>query len=226
MINRNRNAALITGLVVGLGLSACTTTDPYTGEEERSSTATGTMIGAATGAVVGAATGDDRRDRRKRALIGAGAGGLAGGMVGNYMDRQEAELRRELQGTGVSVTRDGENIILNMPSNVTFGIDSADLRPEFFDVLGSVALVILEFDQTLVEMAGHTDSTGAAAHNQGLSERRAQTVSNYLASQNVSQGRMMTIGYGENNPIATNTTLQGREQNRRVEVTLVPLTQT
>src|SRR5690606_601518 len=167
------------GIIVGLVallIAGCYTTDPYTGERTVSKTAKGAGAGAIAGAVAGILSGDDSRERRKRALIGAGVGALASGAVGKYMDRQEARLREELQGTGVSVTRVGDNITLNMPGNITFQTDSADLRPEFFGVLNSVALVLKEFDKTLVEVAGHTDSTGSEEHNQALSERRAGTV--------------------------------------------------
>ncbi len=126
--------------------TGCETLDPYTGESGMSNSTKGALIGAATGVVIGLASGDDAVDRRQRALIGAGAGALAGGSVGYYMDRQEAKLRAELQGTGVSVTRDGDHITLNMPGNVTFATDSSDLNPEFFEVLRSVGKVVKEFD--------------------------------------------------------------------------------
>lgn len=214
----------VTAAATLLALGACTTLDPYTGEEQRSRAGAGAAIGAVTGAIVGAATGDDAKDRRKRALIGAGGGALAGGSVGYYMDRQEQQLRQRLQGTGVSVTREGDNIILNMPGNVTFETDSAALNPEFFDVLNSVAVVVNEYDKTLVSIEGHTDSTGAADYNQRLSERRAATVGSYLNSEGVKTDRMVIIGHGQQQPIASNETSQGRAQNRRVELTLEPLT--
>ncbi len=214
--------------LIAAGLSAmlvgCTTLDPYTGEERTARATTGAAIGAVAGAVIGVATGSDSRDRRKRALIGAGIGGLSGAAVGGYMDRQEAKLREQLRGTGVSVTRQGDDIILNMPGNVTFGFDSADLRSEFFEVLDSVALVVNEFDQTLVEVAGHTDSTGAADYNQRLSERRADTVARYLSNRGVDQRRIATAGFGQDYPVADNRTEAGRQANRRVELTLVPIT--
>lgn len=204
--------------------TGCETLDPYTGESGMSNSTKGALIGAATGAVIGLASGDDAVDRRQRAMIGAGVGALAGGSVGYYMDRQEAKLREELQGTGVSVTRDGDYITLNMPGNVTFATDSSDLNPAFFDVLRSVGKVIKEFDQTVVEVAGHTDSTGAESYNQQLSERRASTVSMYLQSRGVEQQRMITIGLGESMPVADNSDATGRQANRRVEITMVPLT--
>ena len=202
----------------------CQTFDPYTGEEKTSKTTRGALIGAAAGAVVGLISGDDAVERRKRALIGAGVGALAGGSVGYYMDRQEAKLRAELEGTGVSVTRMGDNITLNMPGNVTFATDSSDLSPAFFDVLNSVGKVLEEFDQTVVEVAGHTDSTGSEEYNQGLSERRASTVSQYLQSRGVIDQRLITLGMGELRPVADNAVASGRQANRRVEITMVPVT--
>lgn len=206
------------------GLVGCQTLDPYTQESKTSSATKGALIGAAAGAVIGLASGDDAVERRQRALIGAGIGALAGGAVGHYMDRQEARLREELQGTGVSVTRIGDNITLNMPGNVTFATDSSDLRPEFFAVLTSVSKVLKEYNQTVVEVAGHTDSTGTDAYNQGLSERRAGSVAQYLTSQGINRQRLITIGLGESMPVADNSQASGRQANRRVEITMVPLT--
>lgn len=203
------------------GLIAGCTTNPFTGEKQVSKTATGAAIGAATGAAIGALTG---RDRAKRAAIGAGAGALAGAAVGGYMDVQEAKLRKELEGTGVSVTRVGDELILNMPGNVTFALNDADIRSDFYPVLNSVALVLEEYDKTLIEVTGYTDSTGTDAYNQQLSERRAASVGSYLASQKIQRERIVTKGLGERFPIASNATLEGRSQNRRVELRLVPLT--
>jgi outer membrane protein OmpA-like peptidoglycan-associated protein len=217
----------LTGIgVVGLAvlLTGCETLDPYTGESETSKATKGALIGAAAGIAVGLASGDDAVDRRQRALIGAGVGALAGGAVGNYMDRQEAELRAELEGTGVSVTRKGDNVTLNMPGNITFATDSSDLNAGFFEVLGSVTKVLKEFDQTVVEVAGHTDSRGTDAYNQQLSQRRAQTVTDYFISRNISAQRFITIGLGESMPVADNGTPEGQQMNRRVEITLVPVT--
>jgi outer membrane protein OmpA-like peptidoglycan-associated protein len=215
-------------ILIAIGIvvfaTGCETLDPYTGESGMSNSTKGALIGAAAGVVVGLASGDDAVDRRQRALIGAGVGALAGGSVGYYMDKQEAELRAELEGTGVSVTRIGDNITLNMPGNVTFATDSSDLNPAFFDVLNSVGKVIREFDQTVVEVAGHTDSTGSEVHNQALSERRSGTVSQYLQSRKISSQRLITIGLGESMPLADNSQDMGRQANRRVEITMVPLT--
>lgn len=204
--------------------TGCTTVDPYTREETSSNAGAGAAIGALTGAIIGAATGDDSEERRKRALIGAGAGALAGGSVGYYMDQQEAKLRKQLEGTGVSVTRDGENIILNMPGNITFETDSDDLDAGFLELLESVSLVLKEYEKTVIVVSGHTDSTGSEAYNQQLSEERAKAVATALAQDGVETRRMVIIGYGEMRPIATNATAEGRSQNRRVELKLEPLT--
>ena len=211
-------------LAGALMAAGCQTTDPYTGEQKTSKTAIGAGVGAAVGAITGLFTGDDADERRKHALIGAGIGALAGGAVGAYMDKQEAELRQQLQGTGVSVTRNGDNIILNMPGNVTFASGSSDLNSRFFKVLDSVALVLKKYEKTLVDVAGHTDSVGGAEMNQALSERRASTVAQYLMGKGVIEKRLLVVGFGETQPIASNDTSEGRALNRRVEIKLVPLT--
>jgi len=214
---------LLAVLVGALVLSGCETIDAYTGEKKTSSATKGAAIGAAAGAVVGAISGDNSRERRKRALIGAGIGGLAGGAVGAYMDQQEAELRKELEGTGVSVTRRGDEITLNMPSNITFASGSADLDARFFPVLDSVSKVLTKYNQTLVEVAGHTDSVGSTQSNQTLSERRANTVAQYLISKGIVRDRTIVVGAGENMPVADNETPEGRALNRRVELSLLPI---
>jgi len=211
-------------VAIAVLVTGCETLDPYTREEKTSAATKGALIGAAAGAVVGLVSGDDAVERRQRALILAGVGALAGGSIGYYMDKQEAELRAQLEGTGVSVTRIGDNITLNMPGNVTFATDSSDLSPAFFDVLNSVGLVLKEYDQTVVEVAGHTDSTGTESYNQSLSERRASSVTTYLQSQGISGQRMITVGMGEMRPVADNSSAPGRQANRRVEITMVPIT--
>lgn len=217
--------AIAIGLVTAVtGVSACTTLDAYTREERPARAQRQAVIGAAAGAVAGLITGDSSMERKKRALVGAGLGAIAGASVGAYQDRQEAKLRAELERTGVSVTRIGDNITLNMPGNITFATDSADLNAGFFEVLNSVSLVVNEFNQTVIEVAGHTDSTGAEAYNQQLSERRANAVAAYLRTRSVLADRVITVGMGEGRPVASNDTDAGRQQNRRVELTLVPLT--
>jgi outer membrane protein OmpA-like peptidoglycan-associated protein len=208
-------------LLLAALLASCASTDPWTGESRTSRTGAGAGIGAGIGAVIGAVSGGDRL---KRAAIGAGVGALAGTAVGAYMDRQEAALREQLRGSGVSVTRRGDEIILNMPGNVTFDVDSAGLKPQFFEVLDSVALVAQEFDQTVLIVDGHTDSTGSAEYNHDLSQSRADTVARYIVNQGVAPVRIESYGYGEQYPVATNNTPEGRSQNRRVELTLMPVT--
>lgn len=212
-------------LTVAAGFLAACTTDPFTGERKVSNTAigagTGALIGTAAGLIIGKSTS---ASSRKAMLVGAGIGALAGGGVGLYMDNQEAKLRERLRGSGVSVTRVGDDIILNMPSNVTFATDSADLKPQFFETLNSVSIVLNEFNRTLVDVTGHTDSTGSAAHNQRLSERRAATVAEYLVAQGNNPQRFQVLGMGQTEPIASNSTPEGRAQNRRVEIRIVPLT--
>jgi outer membrane protein OmpA-like peptidoglycan-associated protein len=211
-------------LIMAIFLVEGCATDPYTGEQKMSKTAWGSILGAAGGAAVGAAV-TKHQDRRKGILIGAGVGGLTGAGVGYYMDQQEAKLRQKLQGTGVSVTRQGDNIILNMPGNITFQTNSADINANFYSVLNSVVLVLNEYNKTLVDVMGHTDSTGTDAINQPLSERRAASVGQYLISQGIDSRRVATQGVGKTRPIASNDTPEGRQQNRRVELQLAPLTQ-
>jgi outer membrane protein OmpA-like peptidoglycan-associated protein len=202
-------------------IAGCTTVNPYTEEKQTSKAAKGAGIGAAVGAVAGLLTGGDKL---QNALIGAGIGSIAGGGAGYYMDVQEAKLRQRLQGTGVSVTRNGDQITLNMPGSITFDSNSADLNQQFFSVLDSVAIVLKEYDKTVVEIAGHTDNTGSTQLNQGLSERRASTVANYLSGRGLNDKRFIIVGAGSTHPVASNATAQGRQQNRRVEMTIVPNT--
>ena len=219
-----RKFTLATIISILTAVTGCTTLDPYTREEKTSNATKGAAIGAATGVAVGLISGSSSSERKKRALIMGGAGALAGGGIGYYMDQQEMKLRQQLEGTGVSVTRIGDNITLNMPGNITFAVDSADINAGFYEILDSVALVLKEFNKTLVEVAGHTDSTGAEQYNQQLSEQRANSVAAYLRSRKVNGERLMVVGAGENYPIANNNTASGRQLNRRVEITIVPLT--
>jgi outer membrane protein OmpA-like peptidoglycan-associated protein len=201
-------------------MAGCETLNPYTDEPETSRTTKGAAIGAAAGAVAGVVVGGSR----KSTLIGAGIGALVGGAIGNYMDREAEALRQRLRGTGVSVTRHGDQIILNMPGNVTFATNSSDISSNFYAVLDSVAIVLNEFEQTYVDVVGHTDSTGPADFNQALSVRRAQSVADYLMSREVIPERLVVTGRGPSQPIATNDTPEGRALNRRVEIVLTPLT--
>jgi outer membrane protein OmpA-like peptidoglycan-associated protein len=208
-------AVTVTALVAG-----CYTTDPYSGDKKVSDTTKGAGIGALAGAAVGAMAG-----KGKGALIGAGVGALAGGAVGNYMDRQEAKLRSQLQGTGVCVKRTGDTLNLVMPGNITFATGSADLNASLFPVLGSVALILKEYDKTAIGVAGYTDSTGSAQKNQALSQRRASAVADFLHAKGIPQQRIAVAGYGPTRPVASNSTAAGRQENRRVELTLTPLRQ-
>jgi outer membrane protein OmpA-like peptidoglycan-associated protein len=219
-----RKFMLVTTVTLLGVVTACSTLDPYTREEKTSNATKGAAIGAATGVAIGLISGSNSSERKKRALILGGAGALTGGGVGYYMDQQEMKLRQQLEGTGVSVTRAGDNITLNMPGNITFGVDKADISSNFYEVLDSVSLVLNEFNKTLVEVAGHTDNTGAESYNQELSRRRADSVAAYLRSRKVVGERLLIIGAGESYPVATNDTPAGRQLNRRVEITIVPLT--
>lgn len=203
-------------------VSGCMTYDPYTGEEKVSSATSGAVIGAVAGAAIGAAT-SSKKDRAKGALIGAAAGGAVGGGVGYYMDKQEAQLRHQLKETGVSVERNGNEIKLIMPGNITFESAKADIQDSFQPVLNSIALVLKEFDKTAIKIVGHTDSTGSLGMNQTLSEQRADSVKLSLQARNVAAGRIHASGMGPRSPIATNDTPEGRQQNRRVELSLLPL---
>lgn len=219
-------SSLLVAAVASLSLAACSTVNPYTGQQQLSNTAGGSLIGAGTGAVAGAIVGTATgADPRVAALLGAGIGGITGAAIGSYMDQQEAELRAQLQGTGVSVTRVGNQIILNMPSNITFAVDSATVQPTFNETLISVGLVLKKFNKTIVDVYGHTDDTGSDAHNQDLSQRRAVAVATILANQGIDQRRFYIEGKGETDPIASNANETGRSQNRRVEIQISPIQQ-
>ena len=202
--------------VAALSLLAACATDPYTGQSKVSNTAWGTGIGAAVGAGIGALI-----DGEKGALIGAGVGALGGAATGGYMDIQASKLRQELLGTGVQVQEMNGQVRLIMPSNITFATDSAVFQTSFNRVLDSVAKVLKEYDQTLVQVVGYTDNTGTLAYNNQLSLKRAQAVATYLQNRGVSASRLSVMGMGPSNPIASNSTAAGREQNRRVEITLI-----
>ncbi|MEP1207500.1 MAG: OmpA family protein [Rhizobiaceae bacterium] len=217
---RKTSIALLAAAVV----AGCTT-DPFTGQRKVSNTTIGAGTGAAIGALGGLIVGKTTNaNTRNSVLIGAGIGALTGGGIGLYQDKQEAKLRDELRNTGVSVTRDGDIIILNMPSNITFASGASSIRPEFYRVLNSVSLVLREYDRTIVNVYGHTDSDGSADFNQQLSERRGVNVARYLVSQGTDTRRFHVVGYGEERPIASNATQDGKSRNRRVEIQIAPLT--
>lgn len=202
-----------------LTLAVAISTLVVTGCANMSNTQKGATIGAIAGAVIGKGTGDHDKSRY---VWGAVAGALAGGAIGAYMDKQEQEFREELAGSGVQVIRDGDNIRLQLPSNVTFAVDSTAIASSFHPVLVDVAKVLNRYEKTTLLIEGHTDSTGDANYNQRLSENRALAVRNHLISNGVDQRRVTTIGYGESMPIADNNTAEGRQLNRRVELRIVP----
>ncbi|MBY8828296.1 OmpA family protein [Hephaestia mangrovi] len=203
-----------------LATSACVT-DPETGQKRLSNTAIGGIGGALGGYLLGDLVGG-RHDRTEK-IVGAGLGGIAGAGIGAYMDKQERDLRARTAGTDVRVTRQGDNLVLNMPSNVTFAYDSATVQPQFQSTLDQVAQVLSQYNETYIDVYGHTDSTGSEAYNQQLSERRANSVAAYLESRGVQSARIGTRGFGETQPIAPNDTEEGRAANRRVEIRVVPI---
>ncbi len=209
-------------------LSGCTTFDAYTGEEKTSKTAIGAGIGAGVGAVIAYIDNRDEKSSKKRnqrILAAAVGGGAIGGGIGYYMDAQEAKLRKQLRGTGVSVERVGDNVNLIMPGNITFSQGRSAIAADFYEVLKSVVLVLKEYDKTLIVVAGHTDSDGAASYNQTLSVERANSVASYLKTQGINSVRLEPVGFGETQPIASNANAAGKQKNRRVEITLLPVTE-
>jgi outer membrane protein OmpA-like peptidoglycan-associated protein len=209
--------ARIFGLVCVTTLAACTT-NPYTGEQQASKTAT---YGVGAAAVCGLIGSLDSSEKARNAALGCG---LVGAGVGAYMDVQESKLRAQLQGTGVQVIREGDTIRLIMPGNITFESNSYNLKESFYPVLDSVGLVLSKYADTTMRVSGHTDNTGSRAHNQTLSERRARSVADYLATREVAATRMFIQGRGFDAPIADNGNAQGRAQNRRVELFILPAT--
>lgn len=202
-------------------LAGCVNTGPYSTEHDTSSTTRGAGSGVGTGAPPGVAIPSDK-DSGKGTPSGAAAGTAIGGPLGSYHDRQEAELRQQLEDTGVRVQRTGDNIKLIMPGNIVFAVNSEQIQPSFAAALDKVAVIVRKFDKTVIEIRGYTDSTGSFEHNQGLSERRAQSVAGFLLSRQVAVSRVRASGYGPRYPIATNTTEIGRAQNRRIEIDLKP----
>jgi len=207
----------ITGLILAIALTSGCAIDPYTGEEKVANTAWGTAIGAGVGAGIGALAGGG-----KGALIGAGAGAAVGAGAGYYMDRQEAQLRARLEGTGVRVQRQGDNLKLIMPGNITFATNSSNINSNFYAILDSVGIIFKEFNNTSIDISGFTDSVGSDSSNQTLSERRANSVASYIVRTGVHHGRIQARGFGERYPVASNQSAMGRAQNRRVEISIRP----
>ena len=213
------------GVAAMLGAGACTTMDPYSSTPQRNNTGTGAIYGALGGAVLGYLTNtSDGEQGRRNALIGAGVGALGGAAVGNYMDRQQRALEAELSGTGVGVARQGDNLVLRMPSDVTFAVNQSNIEPRFDAVLSDVSAVLEEYDRSLVDIVGHTDSSGGDAINQPLSERRALSVADALIRNGVQRERLFVAGQSSRVPVADNGTSEGRAQNRRVEILIRPFT--
>lgn len=206
------------GIVIMTGCAS----NPYQGDHAR--TATGATIGAIAGGVLGSAV-SGRSDRTQGVLIGAAVGATVGGLIGRQMDQQEAELRRQMEGSGVDIVRDGDTIRLQAPENITFDTNRADVKPQFQGVLDQLAYSISQYPDTIVRVEGHTDSVGSAAYNQTLSENRAHGVRSYLIQRGVAANRVDAVGYGMTRPIASNATPEGRAQNRRVEILIIPVHQ-
>ncbi|PWK53467.1 OmpA family protein [Pleionea mediterranea] len=211
--------AIFSILFAVLVMSGCQTYDPYTGEKQVSKA---TTIGAISAVVCGAIGSRKSSKRARNAAVGCGLIGMG---VGAYMDAQEKKLRNELEGTGVRVAREGENIRLIMPSNITFGVNRAEVQSSFYSTLNSVAKVLGEFNESVLVVSGHTDSSGSESYNFDLSIKRATSVANYLKQREISSERLKVRGFGESSPIATNSTEQGRADNRRVELLIEPKAQ-
>ena len=201
-----------------LGLSACVT-DPNTGERKISRTAIGGVGGAAAGYLLGGLIGG-----KTARIVGAGIGGVAGGVVGYQLDQQIRELEEATAGSGVDVTETDDGFLVNLP-DVTFATGSTTITPSFQATLNEVAESLTKYPNSLIDVYGHTDSTGSESFNQDLSERRAQTVSNYITSRGVNSARIRWQGFGETMPVADNSSEEGRRLNRRVEIKIIPLTQ-
>ena len=218
-----RAKVLVAGVGVAALLAACTTTAPYSSTPRRNNTGTGAIAGAVGGALLGYLTNTSNSEEgRKNALIGAGIGALGGAAVGAYMDRQQRELEAELSGTGVGVARQGDNLVLRMPADVSFATNQSSIDPRFYATLDDVAAVLNRYDQSIVDIIGHADSDGAEDYNLDLSRRRASSVAQYLVSRNVLADRLYVDGRGEGAPIASNATAEGKAMNRRVEILIRP----
>ena len=191
--------------------------------QQQNRTGRNALIGTAIGVAAGLLSGDSATERRQHAMVGAGIGALSGAAIGQYQDRQERALRQRTANTGIEVQRQGDNITLNLPDGITFDFGKSALKPQFYTALNGVASTLREYNQTMVEVVGHTDSVGSDAVNQRLSEERAGAVAQYLTAQGVQRERMETMGAGKRYPIADNNTDAGRAQNRRVEIRLIPL---
>ncbi|WP_269790961.1 OmpA family protein [Stenotrophomonas sp. Iso1] len=230
MTTRNVIRNLSIGLVAAAVLSGCATGGSYVQQDQygntpqqQNKTGKGALIGTAIGVAAGLLSGGDATERRQRAMVGAGIGALSGGAIGNYQDRQERALRERTANTGIDVQRDGDNITLNLPDGITFDFNKTALKPQFYGALNGVASTLNEYNQTMIEVVGHTDSIGTDAVNNRISKERADAVAAYLSAQGVQRARIETLGAGKSYPIADNSTDAGRAQNRRVEIRVIPL---
>lgn len=212
----------ILAIVLAGSLTACTTTG-LDNPDSYDKTGIGAGIGAITGAIGGLLLGKGGADTRNKVLIGAGVGALAGGGIGLYMDNQEKELRAELDNTGVKVSRQGDRIIISLPSNVSFATGASSVRPQFYPALNAISKTLARYNQTILDVNGHTDNVGSAQFNQTLSEKRALSVANYVSGHGIDQRRLRIRGFGESSPIASNGSAGGRAANRRVEIAILPL---
>ena len=210
------------GLAAMLATTACTT-DPNTGQRSISKAAIGGIGGALGGYLLGDLVGG-RHDRTEK-ILGAGIGAIAGAGIGSYMDEQEHKLRQQTAGSGVDVIRQGDDLLLRMPSGITFAFNDASVQPQFRPTLDEVSSILSQYPKTYIDVYGHTDSDGSDAYNQTLSERRAQSVAGYLTSHGVQSARIATRGFGETQPIASNATEEGKAANRRVEIKISPVTE-
>lgn len=213
---------LAVAAISAMTLSACTSTDTPTDDPNRRTkegVATGALLGAVTGALVG---GNDRGERTRGALIGAAVGSVAGGVIGNNLDKQAAELQAELGSGRIQIINNGDHLVVRMPDDILFDVDSADVKPSLRSDLGLLANNLQRYPDSTIQIVGHTDSTGTPAYNQGLSQRRAGAVSAELIGKGVSAGRIQSFGVGETQPIADNSTAVGKAANRRVDITIRP----
>ncbi len=216
---RNKTS-IVLGFAGIMTLTACATDPSQYPGTEGNRTQEGAIAGAVLGGVVGAITGEGNRG--DDIVRGAVIGGVAGAVTGNIMDRQAAELRNDFGDDRIQVIRSGDDLIVRMPEAILFATDSAALNPQLRSDLFVLSESLNKYPQSIVTVTGHTDNTGSAGYNQDLSERRASSVASVLRTGGVSSSRIRVVGAGENRPIATNQTAEGRAQNRRVDITISP----
>ncbi len=212
---------LVGGAAAAVFLAACTPVDQYSGDPNQR-TKEGALTGAGIGALAGILTGDGGKDKLDRAVVGAAIGGLAGGVVGSNLDRQARELQAEISDSRIRIINEGNQLRVVMPEGILFATNSDVVQGAIQNDLYAVADNLNRYPETRVEVIGHTDNTGSAAYNQDLSQRRAMSVAAILRGAGVSGGRVVAYGRGEDMPVASNLTPEGRAQNRRVEILIIP----